>query len=158
MRSPWALLLMAVLVGYLGWVMAGDLALARESRASAAWPTTSGEVTSSKVGHRYGSKYSPACSWPKICFRYALIGRSFDTCRPTFSQSCDRLAADQLVARYPVGRRVSVSYNPADPAAAVLEPNSWDDQLNVGAGIVVGCLVLALMGVTLLRDRRKNLP
>lgn len=130
-------------VAVVGWMLQRDIARARESRASAGWPTTSGEVVSSRVAHRSGGRYRSPCDWLQVCFHYALVGQWFTTCRPTFSQSCDRSSANELVARYPVGARVNISYDPNNPAAAVLEPNTWDDQLNLAAG---GLFVLILLG------------
>jgi hypothetical protein len=142
------------IVATVGWMLRKDIVLARQSRASAGWPTTSGEVASSRVAHRSGGRHSSPCDWPQVCFHYALGGQSFTGCRATFSQSCDRTSAQELAARYPVGARVEISYDPDNPAAAVLEPNSWDDQLNLAAGGLFIGLLLAYLAVSIFRSRR----
>jgi hypothetical protein len=57
-----------------------------------------------------------------------------------------KAAALALVAQYPVGRAVSVRYNPASPAIACLEPHELGHFASVGSALI---LLVAGVGVAL---------
>jgi hypothetical protein len=58
---------------------------------------------------------------PDIAYRYEVDGRSYAGSQTNIRKvSRERDTVERLLARYPVGAAVSVHYNPADPAEAML--------------------------------------
>ena len=85
------------------------------------FPTTAGIITHSEVqviSSGKGASYDA-----RLRYAYRVAGRDFVGNRyryGSFTASAER--ARTLSARYPVGAPVSVRYNPADPADAILTP------------------------------------
>ncbi len=91
--------------------------------ASERWPTAPGEVVSSKAVSESGG-YSP-----QILYQYTVTGakhfsnvRRFGT-----AQNQTEEKANEILSRYPVGKRVAVAYFPTDPDVAALEPGNSTD-------------------------------
>ena len=115
--------------------------------ASAGWPKTTGVVTTSDTGssttvdkktHRTDIEYTATME-----FRYKLNGRDYTTQLLTFGQtlgSSDPTEAQLRHLRYPVGAEASISYNPADPSIAAVEPGFHA----VSLWLVIAGLVFAL--------------
>ncbi len=62
-----------------------------------------------------------------VCYVYRVAGQDYQSTRiypgrPVFSGNPGAAAA--MITRYPAHARVSVHYNPANPAEAVLEPSN----------------------------------
>jgi hypothetical protein len=102
----------------------------RLKQDSAYWPTTKGEVVWSDIvvetgrddTGRTATRYGAA-----IRYRYVLGGQRFESTRITWrdGQKTTRSAAQRkLLTRYPVGRAVTVHYDPRRPAMAVLQPEN----------------------------------
>ena len=90
-----------------------------------AWPAPAGRITSSEASreastNRDGDRTVP---WvPRVSYRYTVNGAALEGTRIRFgldSQSREESAA--TVAPYPVGRAVTVYYDPAKPTESVLE-------------------------------------
>jgi hypothetical protein len=91
------------------------------ARASMAWPTVPGVVETSKVEERWsksGTFYKLALS-----YRYDVDGNSYEGDTVEFGPA--RVTAQELIEglaqKYPAGQKVTVHYDPDDPATAVLE-------------------------------------
>jgi hypothetical protein len=141
----------AVLFGLLG---AGLLAFggfllweAISALRSGSWPTVEGTVQTSRVLEevrtRGGTQYRV-----ELTYTYAVEGKVYTGDR--FNNRNNYLAGEdraRAVARaYPPGAKVPVSYNPGDPAQAVLEPEvTW----HTWGRLVIG-VVLLLVGPWLL--------
>ena len=118
-----------VLVGLIFVALAAGLfwfrrRFAAKQAASLAWPTCEGRVTRAYVESsrdRQGrTQYTP-----HLGYSYAVAGRNYDCDRIAWGGSSTGnwpKAADDTVARYPVGSAVKVHYNPENPSEAVLEP------------------------------------
>ena len=97
------------------------------SEASESWPTAAGEITAAGVGTklvRAAGQISPRYE-PEIVYTYK-VGGDFYEGRTVWAGSegvsfGERSFARELVDRYPVGRSVTVYYDPANPVSAVLE-------------------------------------
>ncbi len=90
---------------------------------AASWPATDGEITWSALV----DDPHDAGTWVEISYRYAVGGRTYSSSQVSYGLMSSALhAKKRLVAAYPVGKRVSVYYDPDNPAAAVLrrEENS----------------------------------
>jgi Protein of unknown function (DUF3592) len=116
--------LLAVAVSFWLW---------RMNRKAASWPSVSGEIIASSLEqdpHDAGDSVS-------ITYRFAVANRNFSSSQITYgARSNSAPAKERLVAAYPVGRKVTVYYDPRNPASAVLERQkspSWLGLAAVGA-------------------------
>lgn len=132
------------------------------------WPSTEGEILSGKVtehrvrelpftrreyyrGDRYQYRYSSS-----ISYRYTVDGqefvssqismaKKFDSYFSTLPGRGDAAYEGSWLAKYPVGKHVSVYYDPNDPANALLERDEvWLAYLFFA---VAGALALLGLGI-----------
>ena len=85
------------------------------AKLSTGWPTTTGKVTAAetvKVTFR---------RQPRVTYSYSVNGTPFTSQRISFAGGYRPKDTDAILARYPVGQEVSVSYAPENPAEATLE-------------------------------------
>ena len=116
--------LLVIAVALRGFAKAAD---------SVRWPTAEGTVLRSELRSGVES------DWAEISYQYIVDGTNYQgtnlrTADIQFDNSLDE--AQQTIHRYPVGARVLVHYDPADPRTAVLEP-----------GITAGPPLLAVVAV-----------
>ena len=140
----------------LGLVLAIGLGLfmlgARNLRcaiASRHWPTASATVVESATSidvtppsrsmRRSRNSVSSIMYTANIRFQYEVNGRAYRTDQIWFGQtvgSTDSSEAELRRFRYPLGEKVTVSYDPADPAIAAVHPGFQADALWLpGAGM-----------------------
>lgn len=142
--------LLAVGIAAYGGIGLGQSRIA----ATARWPKTSGRIVSSEVGMAVikTGRVRRATDVANIYYTYTVDGREFkcDGLRvvPMFHPTPEG-TAEELVRRYPVGRRVDVYYDPSDPSDALLTPVAAEDALRLiqGAAFVAPCV--ALVGLLL---------
>jgi hypothetical protein len=113
-----------LIIGGIFWFIFNQRKKARaEKQASQAWPSTKGKIVTSRV--ELSSGRDMATVFAKIVYEYQLSGRTyqFDQVHSgdEFFAQATREETYDLVDRYPVGREVTVYYNPDNPADAALE-------------------------------------
>ena len=153
----------AFIPGALFFTAAGLVALLsltayqREATAAARWPRSGGKIIASAAeSHRELSRSGGAPGttitvWsPIVEFAYSVGGRDYHGARIAFGPSVSggKDWAEAIVARYPVGESVVVSYDPANPAMAVLDPRfafRWPALLVV-AGFFVAAAYFSGLG------------
>lgn len=96
----------------------------RQARASARWPTVAGTITESKLAVELDEdgdeKYRA-----DIRFVYRVGGREFEGANVKWGWTAIyawRSHAAAALAAYPMGKAVTVHYDPAQPMTAVLDP------------------------------------
>jgi len=125
----------------------------RESKASAAWPTTEGKIVSARVVEERtlnddedGDQDYDITYRPEIRFSYRVGAADYtsDSWKPGMTAgSGSPKFAETVVARYAAGASVAVHYNPARPNVAVLEPSNQS-----GSGVLLVCgFAFSLVGV-----------
>ncbi|MER9230850.1 DUF3592 domain-containing protein [Mesorhizobium sp. M0622] len=137
---------MLSLVTFLKW---------REVRAVSRWSPTPGKIVSSRVearevtssGSGSDSRGSTEMrNFPAITFEYKVNGKKFRSSHYSVRENLGNFAVAEILARFPNGAGVTVFYNPADPAKAVIErtmpDGSFKFMVQLSAGLVVGALVL----------------
>lgn len=73
-----------------------------------------------------------------VYFSYSVMGQEFTGDRVAFdARSSNRIAAVEVVNRYPPYRKIMVYYNPEKPEQAVLERVSGSGMLQIVIGIVL---------------------
>lgn len=119
-----SVIFLVVGIGILLW----GITTSQTALRSQQWPTVPGTVTAAQVKtstsrssttRRTTTHYSG-----HITYIYRVNGQDFTATQVSFADysSSDRQHASEIVNRYPAGRAVTVSYNPQNPAQAVLEP------------------------------------
>src|SRR5262245_38871502 len=86
------------------------------NRKAAAWPEVGGEIVRSSL--EYDPHDSDRDSLT-IVYRYSVGGIPFESSRASYSFR--PVSRERRLRDYPVGRKVTVFYDPADPGRAVLE-------------------------------------
>ncbi|RMG98831.1 MAG: DUF3592 domain-containing protein [Chloroflexi bacterium] len=108
----------------------------RNARVSEGWPTTTGEVVASSV--RASSDSDGTTYYADVSYSYVVDDHRYVSDTVSFGEygSSDRSHAEEVVARYPVGKRVTVYYNPELPETAVLEPGvTWSSYFPLAMGL-----------------------
>jgi hypothetical protein len=97
----------------------------RQVSSSAAWPTTQGEILTSRVTvpATHSSDDEADCA-VEISYRYAVGGKEHRGSHIHAGREAMmvRRAAESLAAKYPAGAKVEVHYRPDKPGTALLEP------------------------------------
>jgi hypothetical protein len=97
---------------------------AAKQAASLKWPSCDGRITQAVV-ESARDKDDRVTYSARIAYTYEVNGASLSADRVAWggrASGSDVRDAEALVARYPVGAAVKVTYNPEKPAEAVLEP------------------------------------
>ena len=125
----------------------------REARASLSWPKVEGSITQSHVSRstsrsrddhnreRISHSYSA-----EIEYQFQVEGKPLRGSRVTAvsDQFGSEAHAKATSEKYPIGAKVAVSYNPADPNESLLEPGRWS-----GSGLLfvfAGAFILVPLG------------
>ena len=91
-------------------------------QTSQAWPTTTGKVLKSRVEVSGGDHASVN---PRVVYEYEVRGQTFQNDQVRAGDKFMRVSSSRdaydTVDRYPVGARISVYYNPANPVESALE-------------------------------------
>lgn len=141
-------LLLVGLLGFGCWTMGWHLGEIRDHRASVSWKETQAEILSAQV--HFGSKGS-VCTC--IRYRYQAGSEILEGKKVRFGagdQSHE--AAEQTVARFPVGKTVPAYFDPQLPQHVVLDRTAllWQTWL----GVVFGAFLIALPVLLLFWWRR----
>ncbi len=131
----------SLLVGIVG--LLGAMYFVRLSRRSRTWPTVHGVVTYSRVVTVPSTRYSLPYQ-ARIGYRYKVGERSYIATGVSLNAGAyrSRSEAEEVTTRYPVGKQVTVYYDPEDPVTAVLEPGGGLDlSALVGVTGVLGLLI-----------------
>ncbi|MBT3287897.1 MAG: DUF3592 domain-containing protein [Victivallales bacterium] len=122
---PWPCLLIGVVTLFFGFRGV------RAARASTAWPMSEGAITSSEVKKSTnrrtsgGRTYRTSTTYrADVKYSYSIDGKSHVGDRVAFGDygSSTPSRARGIVAKYPLGTKVDVFYDPSSPNESVLEP------------------------------------
>jgi len=96
--------------------------MVREARASRHWPRTTGTIIASHIAARQQSPYDAELANRALLeYQYQVNGQSYLNSQINLADKPDAVEWTTLRERYPVGQKVSVYYDPANPQQAVLE-------------------------------------
>ncbi|MFY1825954.1 DUF3592 domain-containing protein [Myxococcus fulvus] len=103
----------------------------RRQAQSASWPTAQGTITSSEVESVRSNKSTT--HGLKLAYTYSVDGQQLEghKYRIMTSRSGDLEEAQALVARFPVGARVTVHHEPGQPSEAILQAGLGGTELLV---------------------------
>jgi hypothetical protein len=126
------------------------------AKVSTGWPTTTGTITMAETVKVMFRKQ------PRVTYTYAVNGRPFASQRISFAGGYRPKETDGILARYPVGKEVPVSYAPENPAEATLETGATKhvrSQLNIL--LILFAIVVVLNVLTYYvknLDKKERLP
>jgi hypothetical protein len=133
----------------------------QQAVASEKWPTTPGLVVSSEttrdVSPETRKSRASVTFDTKTVIRYAVSGREYTTDILHFGQtlgSGDKSDAALQRLRYPAGKEVTVSYNPANPATAVMKPGLHGAAFwlpGAGLAFLLPAVLCLFLGPTMMR-------
>jgi hypothetical protein len=104
-----------VMVGAGGW-------MTFKSLRTEHWPVTDGVVASAEMKRHSGDSDSGDTYSAEVSYTYQVASASYEGNKIAIGQmSSSTDYARGILNRYPAGKKVSVHYSPANPAAAVLE-------------------------------------
>jgi hypothetical protein len=135
------------LIAALGFIIVGAALAAaalvqlKVARAAQRWPSALAEVRASRIQTTVEGLYRPY-----IEYAYTVNGQVILSTRRAFFRmsSRDRVWADIIVSKYPVGSRVTAYYDPSNPSQCVLDRES-----TIAAGMVMPIIGLgfAALGI-----------
>jgi hypothetical protein len=113
--------------------------------ASLTWPKAPGRILKSEI--KRGAKGSARAD---ITYCYSVAGQSHTGSRVSFSLAGSNLnESSRIVKAHPAGSDVTVSYNPADPTEAVLEPGAKSGSTTTFLAALMFVGSLAMVGIYL---------
>jgi Protein of unknown function (DUF3592) len=130
---------------------AAGISLLRKIAACRRWPTVTGTVTrtdiesiteddDSDAGRSHRSPRETTYTGVKIRYAFSVAGRDYQSTRRHVGRpilSGGTRTAARVLAKYPPNSHVTVHYNPANPAEAVLEPTNLGNVYFALTGVVM---------------------
>jgi hypothetical protein len=125
----------------------GKLRALREARR---WPETTGKVIASRVqslrkpptGPTSSPPHMKVTNQPFVQYEYKVGRRTYRCSRISVAEQVDGAELREVLERYPVGKAVTVYYDPARPERALLERTLPAGKLALG----LGCLMAIFAG------------
>jgi hypothetical protein len=99
-----------------------DIDKLRQARASRDWPQVEGRVLRCEEQKKSDERF------PLVEYEYEVRGKSYRSQQiafDVFDKPGGQGKVETILARYPVGRNVTVFHDPEDPAVAILEPEVY---------------------------------
>jgi hypothetical protein len=108
----------AILFGATGLGLIGlNFWLRQKAARTALWASTEGVITESRVDDSDSDNIAP-----RLAYTYQVDGQPLRGWRVSYGlRGANRRAVEELIARYPQGKKVLVFYDPKAPAKAVLD-------------------------------------
>jgi len=104
------------------WCIATTMGDLIEAFQSSSWPTTPGEIVSSRI-HLYAAGRSRNTSYlPEITYTYTVAGQNFTGTMISPGHWWSYVSASNVTERFPKGSHRPISYFPSDPSRALLDP------------------------------------
>ena len=122
------------------------------AKASVNWPSTTGTVTAR------GTKKAMFRSQPRIVYAYEVNGTAYSSERISFAPGVPPKETDEIVARYPVGKPVTVQYSPEKPSEAVLESGATKN-VRAQFRLLITCFIIIVVvniGLYFLRSLNRH--
>ena len=144
--GTWVLIL--VLIGFPGLTLFAVIYKYMEVKQASRWPSVPGRIVASGTAGREVSRGAADSSdtevrtFALIEYEYTVANRKYRGSRVGIGENMGNFEVAETIARYPVGKQVTVYYNPNKREQAVLERDlpSWIWK----AGIII---VLVLVGL-----------
>lgn len=125
---PW--FVYAMLLAPVGLIVFAAIYKYLEVRAASDWPSVPGKVVMSRPevrdvkvidSDREAGHYYEERNFANVTYEYAVAGQTYRNNRVTIGEDRGNFEVAETLARYPVGKAVTVYYNPNKRGEAVLE-------------------------------------
>lgn len=125
---PW--FVYAMLLAPVGLIVFAAIYKYLEVRAASDWPSVPGKVVMSRPevrdvkvidSDREAGHYYEERNFANVTYEYAVAGQAYRNNRVTIGEDRGNFEVAETLARYPVGKAVTVYYNPNKRGEAVLE-------------------------------------
>jgi hypothetical protein len=130
------------------------LVATKRAKAAQTWPSMPGTVVRSEVVRHESTDEDGSSSVtfePVVEYNYSVMGQPFTGKRIAFGANrFNYNKAAEIAARYVVGARPAVYYNPDKPKDSVLETSASGGKLFVILGAIMGAVGLVALVVSLL--------
>lgn len=151
----------AFIVGLIFLILGSGLSwwgwnILQNAKASNSWPKAQGVVTQSAVRHKRDSDGGDSYL-PEVSYEYSVknLQHKGETIKFGENSYDNRQPAADIVARYPIGKKVSVSYDPASPDKSVLEPGvTGGTYIVIGIGVLFLFISLMMVPLALILHKR----
>ncbi len=161
---PWLVLLWPLLM--LGVIVVAAVYKYMEVNSAKSWRSAPGVVIRSDVQTRNvklmsdiqradGSGATEARNFANVVYEYELFGKKLRNNRVSIGEDLGNFEVEETLARYPVGTRVTVYYNPRNPKQAVLErdaPKGMWGCITTGVLGLAAAYLIAVFGFTKIYD------
>ena len=161
-QLPWYVY--AMLLAPLAVILFGAVYKSLQVRAASDWPSAPGKVVisnsqvrdvkvldrSREDGFRIERR-----NFANIVYEYSVSGESLTNNRVSIDEDRGNFGIAETIARYPVGRDVTVYYNSRHPREAVLErdtPKGWWGCLGIGMVIALVIIFGSIFGLNQLTE------
>ena len=108
------------------------------AKASTGWPTTTGKITAAETAKVMFRRQ------PRVTYTYSVNGAPYTFQRISFAGGYPPKETDPILARYPVGSEVPVSYAPDNPKEATLETGA-NKQVTAQLRVLVIFFILIIL-------------
>lgn len=154
---PWSVY--AMLLAPLGLILAVAAYKSLQVRAAREWPSAAGKVVISKAevrdvevidSDRRDKHRIEQRNFANVTYEYSVAGRKLRNNRVSIGEDRGNFQVAETIAKYPVGRVVTVYYNPLHPHEAVLErdlPKGMWGCLGIGTVIVLAIVFGSAIGL-----------
>jgi hypothetical protein len=159
---PWYVY--AMLLAPLALILFAAVYKSLQVRAASDWPSTPGRVVVSNSHVREirvidrdredGYRLEPR-NFANIVYEYSVSGEQLSNNRVSIGEDRGDFGIAETIARYPVGRIVTVYYNSRHPRDAVLErdtPKGWWGCLGIGMAIALAIIFGSVFGLNQLTE------
>lgn len=137
------------LLAGLYFIYQGIIQGTKAKKAMETWQKVPGVILSAKISsHRiHNSKRPPHTTYrPDVSYQYEVQGQTYTADSLGFGTSTYGLSkAEKMLSPYAAGGKVTVYYDPQDPAQAVLEPKPLGAANNIVLGIML--ILLAIIAL-----------
>jgi hypothetical protein len=111
-----------------------------QAHRAAKWQQVTGRITKSEIGtqyHQFAGAESTVRNMPDVEYEFSVAGVSYRGARIAITDTSGE-DIEPALDRYPVGKAVTVYYDPADPNNCVLERE-------IPKGLVSGCMLILVV-------------
>jgi Protein of unknown function (DUF3592) len=134
--------LILIFAGIGAYLIYQSARIRKQAGVSQIWPSTEGKITNASLTHSTTSDSDGAVInsyTPRVEYSYQVAGQTYTGqnisfgFNPSFNS---QQKGQSVLARYPVGGRVAVYYDPTSPNEAVLERKSTGANTSLVLGII----------------------
>ncbi|MFA5271334.1 MAG: DUF3592 domain-containing protein [Candidatus Omnitrophota bacterium] len=136
-----------IFIGLVAILGGNQIQKIKDALASSSWPQTEGKIISSRVESKTNTNYaagrtinSAASYFADISYEYTVGDIKYSSKKISFGDygNSDYSRAEEIINRYPEGKKIQVFYKLSDPNNSVLEPGiPISIYVFIGAGVLL---------------------